>query len=50
VLPKLRGIWDGQWKDRWWIKPLVNRRQVSPLRAPSTTNGRVTAPAPAGSR
>ena len=21
VLPKLRGIWDGEWRDEWWIKP-----------------------------
>jgi alkanesulfonate monooxygenase SsuD/methylene tetrahydromethanopterin reductase-like flavin-dependent oxidoreductase (luciferase family) len=23
VLPKLRGIWDGEWQDRWWIKPVA---------------------------
>ena len=50
VLPKLRPIWDGQWEDKWWIKPLATRRQVSPLRTPSATNGRVTAPTPAGAR
>ena len=21
VLPKLRGIWDGEWQDQWWIAP-----------------------------
>ena len=21
VLPKLRGIWDREWRDEWWIKP-----------------------------
>jgi alkanesulfonate monooxygenase SsuD/methylene tetrahydromethanopterin reductase-like flavin-dependent oxidoreductase (luciferase family) len=31
VLPKLRGIWDGEWEDRWWIKPLA--RQAAPVPA-----------------
>src|SRR5215212_1015350 len=44
VLPKLRGIWDDQWEDRWWIKPLATRRQVSPLRPAPASNGKVTAP------
>ena len=38
VLPKLRHIWDGQHEDRWWIKPLETRRQVSPLRSPSAAS------------
>jgi hypothetical protein len=45
VLPRLRGIWDGQWEDHWWVKPLQTRRQVSPLRKPAAANGRVTEPA-----
>jgi alkanesulfonate monooxygenase SsuD/methylene tetrahydromethanopterin reductase-like flavin-dependent oxidoreductase (luciferase family) len=50
VLPKLRPIWDGQYEDKWWIKPLSTRRQVSPLRAPAApaTNG--AAHVPAGAR
>jgi hypothetical protein len=31
VLPKLRPIWDGQWEDHWWIKPLAQRRPVPEL-------------------
>jgi hypothetical protein len=23
VLPRLRQIWQGEWEDRWWIKPLA---------------------------
>jgi hypothetical protein len=37
VLPKLRHIWDGQHEDRWWIKPLETRRQVSPLRSAASS-------------
>jgi alkanesulfonate monooxygenase SsuD/methylene tetrahydromethanopterin reductase-like flavin-dependent oxidoreductase (luciferase family) len=25
VLPKLRHIWDGEWEDKWWIRPLDAR-------------------------
>ena len=25
VLPKLRPIWDGEWEDRWWIRPQAAR-------------------------
>ncbi len=25
VLPKLRPIWDGQWEDRWWLRPEAAR-------------------------
>ncbi|HLY64388.1 MAG TPA: LLM class flavin-dependent oxidoreductase [Chloroflexota bacterium] len=27
VLPKLRPIWDGQWEDRWWIRPLASAQR-----------------------
>jgi hypothetical protein len=39
VLPKLKHIWDGQYEDKWWIKPLANRRAVSPLRASAALAG-----------
>jgi hypothetical protein len=35
VVPKLRHIWDGQWEDHWWIKP------VERPRAPRGIGGRV---------
>lgn len=25
VMPGLRGIWEGEWEDRWWIRPLRDR-------------------------
>jgi alkanesulfonate monooxygenase SsuD/methylene tetrahydromethanopterin reductase-like flavin-dependent oxidoreductase (luciferase family) len=39
VLPKLKHIWDGQYEDKRWIKPLANRRAVSPLRASAALAG-----------
>jgi len=32
VLPKLRHIWDGQWEDKWWPKPLAQRRAPAEIR------------------
>ena len=32
VLPKLRHIWDGQWEDQWWPKPLAQRRAPAEIR------------------
>jgi alkanesulfonate monooxygenase SsuD/methylene tetrahydromethanopterin reductase-like flavin-dependent oxidoreductase (luciferase family) len=31
VLPRLRSIWDGQWDDHWWIKPMAGQRETTPL-------------------
>jgi alkanesulfonate monooxygenase SsuD/methylene tetrahydromethanopterin reductase-like flavin-dependent oxidoreductase (luciferase family) len=31
VLPRLRSIWDGQWDDHWWIKPMTGQREPTPL-------------------
>jgi alkanesulfonate monooxygenase SsuD/methylene tetrahydromethanopterin reductase-like flavin-dependent oxidoreductase (luciferase family) len=50
VLPKLRHIWNGQHEDRWWIKPLANRRPVSPLRSPAATPAGAAALTSAGAR
>jgi len=32
VLPKLRHLWEGEWEDHWWIKPLANPQLPGPLR------------------
>ena len=50
VLPKLRHIWEGQHEDRWWIKPLANRRPVSPLRSPAAVPVGAAARTPARAR
>jgi hypothetical protein len=34
VLPKLRPIWEGEWEDRWWIKPIAQPIAPDPLRGP----------------
>jgi hypothetical protein len=26
VVPKLRHIWNGEWEDHWWIKPMAQPR------------------------
>ncbi len=43
VLPKLKPIWEGQWEDRWWIKPIADPVSPDPLRGPlaamARTNG-----------
>jgi alkanesulfonate monooxygenase SsuD/methylene tetrahydromethanopterin reductase-like flavin-dependent oxidoreductase (luciferase family) len=36
VVPKLRRIWEGEWQDHWWIKPIERPRRPSAIR-----NGRV---------
>jgi hypothetical protein len=28
VLPNLRNIWEGEWEDKWWIKPLPSGRRA----------------------
>jgi alkanesulfonate monooxygenase SsuD/methylene tetrahydromethanopterin reductase-like flavin-dependent oxidoreductase (luciferase family) len=35
VVPKLRDIWQGEWEDRWWIKPLARQRPPAALGAPA---------------
>jgi alkanesulfonate monooxygenase SsuD/methylene tetrahydromethanopterin reductase-like flavin-dependent oxidoreductase (luciferase family) len=32
VLPKLRHLWEGEWEDHWWIKPLAHPQLPGPLR------------------
>jgi alkanesulfonate monooxygenase SsuD/methylene tetrahydromethanopterin reductase-like flavin-dependent oxidoreductase (luciferase family) len=32
VVPRLRHVWDGEWEDKWWIKPLAHPRPPAPLR------------------
>lgn len=34
VLPNLRHIWEGEWEDKWWPKPLSNPRMPAPLNMP----------------
>jgi len=34
VLPNLKGIWEGQWEDKWWIKPISSPRWPEALRGP----------------
>jgi alkanesulfonate monooxygenase SsuD/methylene tetrahydromethanopterin reductase-like flavin-dependent oxidoreductase (luciferase family) len=31
VVPKLRHIWEGEWEDHWWIKPLARQRPPAAL-------------------
>ena len=41
VLPKLRPIWDGQYEDKWWIKPLAQTQRAAPqpVREPAGVPG-----------
>jgi alkanesulfonate monooxygenase SsuD/methylene tetrahydromethanopterin reductase-like flavin-dependent oxidoreductase (luciferase family) len=34
VVPKLRHLWEGEWEDRWWIKPLGEPQRPEALRGP----------------
>jgi alkanesulfonate monooxygenase SsuD/methylene tetrahydromethanopterin reductase-like flavin-dependent oxidoreductase (luciferase family) len=34
VLPNLRHIWEGEWEDKWWPKPLSNPRMPAPINMP----------------
>jgi alkanesulfonate monooxygenase SsuD/methylene tetrahydromethanopterin reductase-like flavin-dependent oxidoreductase (luciferase family) len=29
VLPNLRDIWEGEWEDKWWIKPLESSKRAA---------------------
>jgi alkanesulfonate monooxygenase SsuD/methylene tetrahydromethanopterin reductase-like flavin-dependent oxidoreductase (luciferase family) len=29
VLPNLRDIWEGEWEDKWWIKPLASSKRAT---------------------
>jgi hypothetical protein len=51
VLPNLRNIWDGQWEDKWWIKPIASPQAPAALRGPlaAQTNGHVVR-TPVGAR
>ena len=31
VLPNLRHIWEGEWEDHWWPKPLADRQAPAPV-------------------
>jgi len=31
VMPNLRDIWDDEWEDKWWIKPLAQAQAAQPL-------------------
>jgi len=31
VMPNLRDIWDDEWEDKWWIKPLAQDKAATPL-------------------
>jgi alkanesulfonate monooxygenase SsuD/methylene tetrahydromethanopterin reductase-like flavin-dependent oxidoreductase (luciferase family) len=32
VLPQIRGLFDDQWEDRWWINPIAQQSAVEPPR------------------
>jgi hypothetical protein len=32
VLPQLRDLFDDEWENRWWPKPLGQEERVRPLR------------------
>jgi hypothetical protein len=51
VLPNLRQIWEGEWEDRWWIKPMARPQMPAPLLGAMAkgTNGRA-ARTPVGAR
>ena len=29
VIPQLRDLWDDQWQDHWWIKPLGDQQRTA---------------------
>jgi alkanesulfonate monooxygenase SsuD/methylene tetrahydromethanopterin reductase-like flavin-dependent oxidoreductase (luciferase family) len=29
VLPQLRDLWEGEWEDHWWIKPLAANKRAA---------------------
>ena len=31
VMPNLRDIWDDEWEDKWWIKPIAQEKAAKPL-------------------
>ena len=44
VLPNLRHIWESEWEDHWWPKPLPERQAPAPvLGRRATRDGRRTA-------
>src|ERR671930_1663844 len=44
VLPNLRHIWEGEWEDYWWPKPLADRQAPAPVLGwRATRDGRRTA-------
>jgi hypothetical protein len=32
-MPQLRGMFDDEWEDRWWPKPLARGERAVPLAA-----------------
>jgi alkanesulfonate monooxygenase SsuD/methylene tetrahydromethanopterin reductase-like flavin-dependent oxidoreductase (luciferase family) len=30
VMPNLRDIWDDEWEDKWWIKPIAADKKATP--------------------
>ena len=30
VMPELRDLWDDEWEDKWWIKPLAREKVAEP--------------------
>ena len=30
VMPELKDLWDDEWEDRWWIKPLTEAQTAVP--------------------
>jgi alkanesulfonate monooxygenase SsuD/methylene tetrahydromethanopterin reductase-like flavin-dependent oxidoreductase (luciferase family) len=30
VMPNLRDIWDDEWEDKWWIKPMTQEKMAVP--------------------
>jgi len=31
VMPNLRDIWDDEWEDKWWIKPIAQEKRAQPV-------------------
>jgi alkanesulfonate monooxygenase SsuD/methylene tetrahydromethanopterin reductase-like flavin-dependent oxidoreductase (luciferase family) len=50
VAPQLRGLFESEWENRWWPKPLprATRASARELRAPAPSAGAARADAPAG--
>ena len=31
VMPEIKYLWDDEWEDKWWIKPLAQAQAAQPL-------------------